>query len=265
MKKLLAAVGLSVSLSVALAHEFWLQPSRFLASAGDPVNVQVLVGERFRGERSEGRKSRIIEYRHHTAMGTADLTPALTGNTYGDVSVPLNSTGTHLFSFSNTPRFISMKADSFLLYLREDGLDNVIAARREQGTTDKPGREMYQRCAKTLVQAGAETDRTYAKNTGLPLEIIPVKNPYDQRFGQMAEFQILFMDKPVLNALVRYWNRGAGGQLHEERQRTNSLGNVEFRLRPGYNMVSVVHMVPAENRSQADWHSYWGSLTFGCR
>lgn len=265
MKKICFFLALSLSLGIALAHEFWLQPNRFFTSPGDQISLQVLVGDSFSGERSEGRKTRIIEYRHHTATGTADLTSILTGDTYGDVLVPLNMPGTHLFSFANTPRFLSMKADSFQLYLREDGLDNVIAARQERGETEKASRELYQRCAKTLVQVGTETDRTYAKNTGMPLEIIPARNPYDQRFGQVAEFQVLFIEKPVINALVRYWNRGVGNRLHEERQRTNSLGNVEFRLRPGQNMISVVHMIPAENRSQADWHSYWGSLTFGCR
>lgn len=265
MKKLWFAGCLSLLVSIAFAHEFWLQPSQFFASAGDIIRMEVLVGENFLGERSEGLKNRIVQYRHHTATGTADLTPTLTGGTYGQLSVPVNTPGTHLFTFANTPKFLSMKADSFLLYLREDGLERVIAARRQQGDNDKPSRELYQRCAKALVQVGPATDHTFGKDTGMPLEIIPTRNPYEQRFGQMAEFRVLFQDKPVAEALVRYWNRDAGNRLHEEKRRTNGAGEVQFRLRPGRNMVSVVHMVPAENTRQADWHSFWGSLTFGCR
>lgn len=270
MKKVFITAGLFISAGWALAHEFWLQPSHYVAQVGDSISLQVLVGEGFTGERSEGKKNRIVQYRHHTASSTTDLAPALTGDTYGDVRVTLRTPGTHLFCFANTPKFLTMKADSFLLYLREDGLNNVIAARQQRGDTDKPSRELYQRCAKTVVQVGGKTDQTYAKPTGMPLEILVAQNPYDQPPGQIAGFQVLFARKPVANALVRYWNRDAQNQLREEKQRSDALGWVRFRLRSGRNMVSVVHMIAASDTAQArygpaDWHSYWGSLTFGSR
>ena len=163
-----------------------------------------------------------------------------------------------------------MQADSFLLYLEEDGLDRVIAARKQRNDADKPSRELYQRCVKTLVQVGDKPDQTFAKSTGMPLEIMADKNPYAQRIGTPATFQILFAQKPVSGALVRYWNRDEANKLSEEKQRANAQGRVTFRLKTGRNMVSVVHMVPASDTAQAryqpaDWHSYWGSLTFGSK
>ncbi|MBD2755476.1 DUF4198 domain-containing protein [Spirosoma validum] len=268
MKKFLLLVGLLITVCAGLAfgHEFWLQPSRFFASVGEKINLQVLVGEGFVGERSEGKKNRISQYRHHTARGMTDLTPTITADTYGDVAVSLTPPGTHLFSFANTPKFLAMKADSFLLYLEEDGLDNVIAARKQQGETDKPSRELYERCVKTLVQVGTPiTDNTFVKNTGMTLEIIPTQNPYNQHPGQIAEFRILFEDKPLSGALVRYWNRDAANRLNEEKHHSNVQGLIQFRLRAGSNMVSLVHMIPEKDTNAADWHSYWGSLTFGCR
>ena len=275
MKKLSLLIALSLGLSIAFAHEFWLQPSQFFARVGDKINLQVLVGEGFAGERSEGKKNRIIQYRHHTDGIVTNLAPTLTGDTYGDVSVTLTTPGTHLFSFANTPKFLAMKADSFLLYLEEDGLDNVIATRQQRGETAKPSRELYQRCVKTLVQVGNNPTGTYAKNTGMPLEVMAVENPYAMRPGQTISFQILFMNKPLSGALVRYWNRATADQPaettpqnrppHEEKQRSDAQGRVRFQLRAGQNMVSVVRMVAAQDTTQSDWHSYWGSLTFGCR
>lgn len=267
MNKILVGVSLCLSLgaSAVFAHEFWLQPSRFFAKIGDKISIQILVGEHFTGERSEGKKNRIIQYRHHTAAGTQNLAAPLTGDTYGDVSVVVKTPGTHLFTFANTPKFLTMRADSFLLYLKEDGLDNVILARQQQGNTNKPSRELYQRCVKTLVQVGPKADETFAKSVGMPLEIMALENPYRQRPGQTAEFQILFQNKPLGGALVRYWNLNARNQLTEEQQRSNAQGRVRFPLRAGQNMVSLVSMVPSDDRSQADWISYWGSLTFGCR
>lgn len=265
MKNFLTILTFIISISLAFGHEFWLQPSRFFASVGDKISLQVLVGEGFLGERSEGKKNRILQYRHYTAGGATDLAPTLTGDTYGDVAVTLTVPGTHLFSFANTPKFLAMKADSFLLYLEEDGLDKVITARRQRNETNKPSRELYQRCVKTLVQVGPKTDITFAKNTGMILEIIPSQNPYGQRPGQVATFRVLFERKPLTGALVRYWNRDATNLLHEEKQRSDAQGLVRFQLRTGSNMVSLVHMVTEKDTTEADWHSYWGSLTFGCR
>jgi uncharacterized GH25 family protein len=261
---------LLIGVGAVLAHEFWLQPNRFFANVGDKLTIQTMVGEGFSGEQSNGKKEKILQYKHQSATGTADLAPTLTGDVYGTLPVSLTTVGTHLISFSNTPAFLAMRADSFLLYLKEDGLDNVISTRQQQGTASKPSREMYQRCVKTLIQVGDKSDNTFVENTGMPLEIIPAQNPYDQRPGQIATFQVLYGNKPLAKALVRYWNRNGSNPLSQERQRSDGQGRVRFRLRAGNNMVSLVHMTPyvrtdTTKPSPADWHSYWGSLTFGCR
>lgn len=252
-------------LSVAFGHEFWLEPTQFFARVGESIRVQILVGENFTGERSEGKKNQPTQFRHYVATGSEDLSPTHLGDLYGDVTVPLNTPGTHLISFANTPKFLAMKPDSFLLYLEEDGLDNVIEARKKQGATNKSSRELYERCIKTLVQAGPKTDDTFAKNAGMMLEISPAKNPYEQHPGQTAEFRLVFANKPLAGALVRYWNRDATNRVTEEKQRSDAQGRVRFTLRAGANMVSAVRMVPHNNPAEADWHSYWSSLTFGCR
>lgn len=260
-------IGLTL---VSIAHEFWLQPQRFFAAVNDVIPIEIMVGEGFQGERSEGKKNRIIQYVHVTSNQKEDLTPGLTNDHYGVTAVKLASPGTHLIAFANTPKFLSMRADSFLLYLKEDGLDNVIQARQQQNDTQKRSRELYQRCVKTLIQAGNKIDSTFAVNTGMPLEIIPAQNPYALKPGQSISFQILFKQKPLPMVLVRYWNRTAGNQLHQEQQRSDAQGRVRFQLRAGSNMVSLVRMIPHTDPNEtgsppADWVSYWGSLTFGCR
>ena len=276
MKKIYLTASLVLGLTLlAVAHEFWLQPQRFFAAVGDVIPVEIMVGEAFQGEHSEGKKNRIIEY-VHLANGTKeDLAPSITNDHYGVANVTLKTPGTHLIAFANTPKLLEMAPDKFLAYLNEDGLDNVIAARKQQGNEQKPSRELYRRCVKTLIQAGDKPDDTFAINTGMPLEIIPAQNPYTLRPGQTADFQVLFEKKPLPMALVRYWNRDAANKLTEEQQRSDAQGQVRFSLRAGRNMVSLVQMVPytgiaqtgmtQADFSQADWISYWGSLTFGCK
>jgi uncharacterized GH25 family protein len=264
--------GLAALLAVSLfatAHEFWLQPAWFFATPGDIVPIDILVGEGFRGEPSEGKNNRIVIYRHYSATDSIDLTPGLVGKNYGPVSIKFTQPGTHLVVFSNTPKFIKLPPDKFLEYLKEDGLDNVIAARQQQGQANKPSRELYRRCAKSLIQVGDKLDDTYARPTNLTLDITPTQNPYSLRQGQMAGFRVLFRGKPLADALVRYWaNPTATTKAIEVQQRSDADGRVQFKLSKGRNMVSVVRMIPNDeptpkNNQQADWQSYWGSLTFG--
>ena len=278
MKKISLTITLVLGLTLlAVAHEFWLQPQRFFAAVGEIIPTEIMVGEAFQGERSEGKKNRIIQYVHLANNTKKDLAPGIADDHYGVANVTLKTPGTHLIAFANTPKFLSMKADSFLLYLQEDGLDNVIAARQKLNKIDgqKRSRELYRRCVKTLIQVSDQPDNTFAINTGMPLEIIPAQNPYALKPGQLADFQILFEQKPLPMALVRYWNRDTTNKLTEEQQRSDAQGRVRFSLRAGRNMVSLVQMVPYKGPTQtgipnpdfpqADWISYWGSLTFGCK
>jgi uncharacterized GH25 family protein len=264
----LTGVGLVLSVW-ATAHEFWLQPTRFFVQPGQTVQVRTLVGENFTGEPSEGRKNRILLYKHYQPGGETDLPPTLTNDHYGEVAVTLTHPGTHVLLFANTPKFIRLDADKFLAYLNEDGLDNVIAARAEAGDTLKPGYELYSRCAKTLLQVGDNVPETLPKTPPLTLDIVPTENPYTLRAGQKLKFQIRFNDKPQPDALVRYWVKARTGNVTYELARSDNRGFVQFKLRPGQNMVSTVRMVPAEAQPNvpdpADWRSYWSSVTFGCK
>lgn len=278
MKRIYLVAGFCILLVlVAQAHEFWLQPGVFFAQPGQVVSIEVLVGEYFNGERSEGKKNRLLQYAHWAGRLKEELAPRLTEGHYGVVPLRLTTPGTHLVAFANTSKYLEMRADSFLLYLKEEGLDNVVLLRQQRGQSQARSRELYRRCVKTLIQAGPvrAADQTFALDTGMPLEIIPGKNPYGVKPGEWTEFQIVFDHKPLSGALVRYWNRPAAALkgppsvkpsgLSEEQQRTNAQGRVRFRLKAGYNMISLVQMTPHTETEQADWQSYWGSLTFGCR
>ncbi len=259
------------------AHEFWLQPGLFFVESGQTVPIEVLVGEHFNGERSTGKKNRIVQYTHWMEETKEDLSPKLTEGHYGVVPLEITKTGTHLVALANTNKFLSMRPDSFLLYLHEDGLEHIVQLRQERQQTQTRSREFYRRCVKTLIQAGPvkPTDKTFSIDTGMPLEIIPVKNPYSLKPGEWAEFRVVFDHKPLPNVLVRYWTRpfikgkelpdSKPQGLTQEHQRSDAQGRVRFQLRTGQNMVSLVQMVLITDPKEADWQSYWGSLTFGCR
>jgi uncharacterized GH25 family protein len=252
----------------AIAHEFWLLPPRFIVAPGSSYNLHVFVGEDFTGERWNGKSTRLTRLMQYTATDSADLTAAATVVDTLHTTIAFRKPGLHLVALTTNNAFTELAADKFTAYLQDDGLDNVVALRRQRNETTKPGREAYRRCAKTLLLAGPAdpTDQTFARPTGQILEIIPEQNPYALKAGAALTVRLLYEGKPLRRALVQVWQRGAPGQTATRRTKlyTNQNGRALFHLSaPGSYMVSAVHMVPATDRQMADWQSTWTTLTFG--
>ncbi|GGM90417.1 hypothetical protein GCM10010967_24290 [Dyadobacter beijingensis] len=222
-----------------------------------------MVGEDYQGEHSNGLKYKILMLDHYAGGKAKDIRASVKGDSLSHFEIAFSTPGSHLIAFNNTSKFIELESEKFNEYLRTEGLDNVAKMRLEKGDTLKPGKELYQRCVKTLVQVGGKNDQTFALNTGMPLEIIPKTNPYSVTKSTPVTFKVLFEQKPVRNSLVLAWHIVNGKATHES-LRSNAHGEVVFPIsNEGKWMISTVHMTPTNNSAEADWQSYWGSYTFG--
>ena len=253
-------------MSGAIAHEFWLQPADFFPKIGDAVSVLIRVGENFEGERWGGGSRRAEQLKISNLGGEKDLLSTLTQADSAVVSpnIKIEQSGTQMLTLATNSSFIELEPAKFLSYLKEDGLENAIEFRQKNKETNKNGRELYRRCAKTLLQVGNTPDAIPTRSSGMILDIIPQKNPYNLTKNQPLACQFLYESKPLAGALVRCWRR-AEGKTEIEFTRTDAKGNATFALvkkRTGIYMVSTVKMVRLENNPRADWQSTWGSLTF---
>ncbi len=265
MKKKTSILIFSLSLlaSFVFAHEFWLEPVKFLLKLNEKVTVNLMVGEDYNGEASNGHKYKIVKLDHFHKREIADLRSKVYGDSLSSIDMTFSENGSHLIAFNNTSKFIELEATKFNEYLRTEGLDHVIKMRVNAKDTLKSGKELYQRCVKTLLQVGDKTDETFAINTGMRLEIIPGTNPYDQKSTKPISFKILFDNKPLSNAFVLAWHRVNGASTHVT-MRSNNKGEVSFPIsKKGKWMISTVHMEETTISDQADWQSFWGSYTFG--
>ncbi|CAG5075039.1 hypothetical protein DYBT9623_05556 [Dyadobacter sp. CECT 9623] len=263
INKLLLLTGLLLLGTIAFAHEFWLEPLKFWLRKNEKVRIDLMVGEDYRGEYSNGTKYKILKLDHYGNNQKQDIRSKVYGDSLSRIDISFATGGNHLIAFSNTSKFIELEASRFNEYLRTEGLDNVVKLRIQGNDTLKAGRELYQRCVKTLIQVDDEKDNSYAINTGMRLEIIPDKNPYAQKSTKPISFKILFDNKPLKDALVLAWHMVEGKTSHTT-VRSDKNGEVTFPINPtGKWMISAVHMVTNSNTRHADWQSYWGSYTFG--
>ena len=263
MKKPLVT-SIVVLLSLVLsAHEFWLEPEKFIYQWNDDINVRFYVGENFEGQNWSGDSSKIQKLDLYYSNVKDDLTTYMTGNPGDSLQLKVLDEGTSMIAFNSTNSFIELEPEKFKAYLLEDGLYNALEYREANRETDRNGREYYQRSVKTLFQIGEPFGATAKKETGLPVDILLLDNPYEKQSGDTITAKILFEKNPLPHQLVKVWTR-----LDQQTRRidleSDENGMIRFRVeRQGTWMISTVRMVRIENDDRADWQSYWGSATWG--
>ncbi|WP_176133024.1 DUF4198 domain-containing protein [Hymenobacter sp. CRA2] len=263
-------MGLLLLGSAAAAHEFWLQPTRYVVPPGSRVHLGRWVGAAFRGERWGGQSAR-LEQLVHLQPGVAaptDLTASARQTDSLQTTAQLTQPGTHLLALRTNDAYLTLPAAEFEAYLKEEGLSDVSWQRQKYKQQDQPGREAYRRCAKTLVLAGAASapDSTFRRRVGHPLEIVPEQNPYLLRAGASLTVLVLADGRPLGSQPLQAWLRPTDGHPAQHfTLHTNQNGRALLRMQyPADVLLAAVRMTRLAKSSQADWQSTWASLTFTC-
>ena len=248
----------------ALAHDFWVQPSSFTPAVNEPLKVQLRVGDAFPGDLVPRNDQRIVRFAIVDSEGEKPIAGRDGSETAG-VARPAKN-GLHIIAYRSTTASVTLEAAKFEQYLRDKGLEQIIAQRAEQHSSDKPGREIYSRCAKALLTVGAASSSDNDRAIGLRLELIAETNPCTLGESHELGVRLEFEGKPCAGRLVV-----ARSPDHADLRvsgRTDEHGRVTLKLpEPGMWMLTAVHMIaaPAEPPGadlDADWESLWASLTF---
>lgn len=243
----------------ALAHDFWIEPTTFRPQVGETVGLVLKVGQNFRGD-PVPRMSESIEKFVLVSRAGEKAVEGVPGRDPAGIA-RISEPGYLVVGYRSRPRPIELPPEKFEQYLKEEGLEKVIAAREARGDSQKPSREIYSRCAKTLLDADGAGSNGYDRTIGMRLELVAEKSPKELGGGRSMPMRLLFEGKPLAGALVVAIHR----EDPEKRlsARTTASGRVTLDLAPaGVWLVKAVHMVPALPSSGADWESLWASLTF---
>lgn len=219
-----------LSSTIILAHEFWLMPNKFRAKINEPIYLTFYVGEDFMGDLWKRKKDKTLKLTHFTATKQVDLTDLSIRSDTNDISLTFKNEGIHVLALETKNSFIALEAQKFNDYLKDDGIENIYALREKKGELNKPSKEFYRRCAKTLIQVGAKSDDTFRQNTEMPLEIIPQQNPYVSKIGDKITVKVLFNGEPLLNKMIVTWNKTASVKTRQQKLRTNANGEMTFTL-----------------------------------
>lgn len=267
LKNLLCALAaIALTAVSAAAHDFWIEPTSFQPKPKERVSFDLKVGEHFVGESVARNPERIVRFVTLDAAGKDEAVIGFDGKAPAGL-YRTRDAGLLLVGYRSNTTAIELESAKFEAYLKLEGLEHVIEARKAKGQSEKKGLEVYSRCAKSLLlvgelpKDGGAPMTGFDQKLGFTLEVVPEKNPYALKIGDEFPVVVYYQGKPLEHALVGCMAKSAASA--EVRARTDKDGRVTFKLAAeGAHLVRVVHMVPAPAETGSDWESLWASLTF---
>ena len=278
-RRIVGIVGASVLLTmlvavVADAHDLFLRPRDFVVRAGSEVRVRVLNGT-FTSSESSVARDRL---RDLTVVGPSGTTHPDRSGWTDDAKesgwrVATSAPGTYLLGASLDQKTIRLTGTQFNGYLREEGLHDVVSARKTARQLGNPAHERYAKHVKALIRAqgnasAASTgaDTAYRVMLGYPAELVPLDDPYVLPAGGMLRVRAYADGRPIANQVVQAGGRTtSGGRIKQREVRTDAAGMARFRLDTrGTWYVKFIHMrdVPASAGDSVNYESKWATLTF---
>jgi len=258
----LVVVGLFPS-SLAAAHDYWIEPGTWTPEVGSVLAVRHLVGHAHELDevpRSEARIERFV------CLQEGEVRPIVGRD--GEVPagfVRLVSEGLHHVAYESRPVFLELPPERFRAYLFEESLGRIVTERQRRGEQESPGRELYSRCAKSIVRVGSSSSGSPTRPTGLTLEIVPLADPTRPSADAPFELplELRFQGQPLAGARLRATPLGSAGHAHPQAV-TDDDGRATLVLPDaGAWVLTNVHMErAAPNEEGADWRSWWASLSF---
>jgi len=169
-----------------------------------------------------------------------------------------NGRAAAVIAYASKPSFVELPAAKFEDYLRQQGLERIVAARAQRGERARPGREIFSRCAKAIL-TGARASIAVTQPLGLRYEIVPRGDPtfggapfrgrlvYQRTAAPGMRVEAVYLKQPSIRMSTR----------------SDAEGNFSFALpRAGVWLIKSVQMIDAPRGSKAEWESLWASLTF---
>ena len=243
----------------AFGHDMWIEPAAFHPQPGQMVGIKLRVGQELIGDpipRSTGLINQFV------VVDSEGRKPVV-GREGSDPAgyIRTGTKGMSVVGYRSNASEVELDAPKFNAYLKEEGLESILALRTKNKQLNAKVKEHFFRCAKSFVLTGAPTQEQTDKALGFPLELVAEKNPYLLRTGEELPLRLTYENRPMPGVLVVAIHRLQGEA--KQMARTDKDGRVRLKLGPtGMWLIKAVHMIPAAANSGAEYDSYWASLTF---
>lgn len=262
VRPLLTLLATLLFTAPATAHDLWLLPPSGPVADGKPVTIRAHSGMDFpKGDVAPDTAAflkRLVVY-PNGAVGEADA--AGKDGVSGLMTFTSEKPGLYVVAVRTKPRVLTLEADKFNAYLVSDGLPHIYLLRAKEGTLHQPGKERYSKSPKVLVRVGTGGLHDPTRPVGLPLEIVPLADPFARKPGEALPVRVLFDGKPLAEANLG-WDHPGDGDAPSGTVRTDAKGEALIPVtRAGLMTIRLTHMTRPKT-AEYEWESFWTTLTW---
>lgn len=265
---LTVATLLFAGAAILEAHDFWLVPNAFQVQDGAQIEVLGQTSSRFPTSEAAVTPERVADARILTATDEARIRDLSVSGTSLMIRHRPGSPGQRIVAVTLQPRSVRESAEGFRRYLTLEGAPEALERYDREGKlpTDSITRR-YAKYAKTLVEVGAGGPRAFSRVAGHPAEFVPMADPATLAPGDTLPVRFLYRGQPLAGAHVHAGSVQSLSSDEAERAvtlETDAEGVARVPIeRGGLWNVRALHIVPADEGSDADWDTHWVTLVFG--
>jgi uncharacterized GH25 family protein len=248
--------------AAAPGHDLWLIPADGPVAVGKPATIRANVGMAFPESVQAPDPERFKRRRLLPPAGSeATLDAAGQDGKSGLLRFTPAQPGIYAVAVETEPKVLSLSAERFNEYLVSDGLPHIYRLRAREGTLDRPARERYSKSPKALLRVGDGGRGDPCRSMGLPLEIVPLRNPFAVKPGEALAVRVLFQGKPLPEAHLG-WQHPGDGETARGTVRTSGKGEALVPIATAGPMtIRLTHMTRPKTEDY-EWESFWTTLTF---
>src|SRR5258708_1648255 len=190
---ILAAMVAASSTAPILGHDMWIEPAAFSPKPGQIVSLRLRVGQNLIGDPLPRNPALINAFVVEDPTGRKPVVGRDGADPAGFVRAA--APGMLVVGYHSNPSAVELTAETFNSYLREEGLDAVSALRMRRNETSTPARELFSRCAKTLLLSGPASGSQADRVLGFTLELTAERNPYTLHDGEELPVRLTYQTR----------------------------------------------------------------------
>ncbi len=266
-----------LALSNSEAHDSWLVADKTHVRPGETVRVAFVTSENFPISESATKPSRVSRWVATDGRRTEEIKGyRIEGDELVGRFTP-ETEGVFIASLGLHPRFIEIEAEQFDAYLLDEQAIHALESRKARGEGARAGREYYSKFATAIVCAWPDARGLQAAPAGNKIEIVAVDPPCTLTQGGQFRVRVLFDGRPGAGFHVKAGHAGLPPHSYAQERKTDSAGVATFELNRAGRWFVRTHAIRrieseqgtksskdnrADERSEADWESFWASMTF---
>lgn len=188
------------------SQDIWLRPAKYFYEPGDTALIQFATGEDFIARPLLPSASEIESLEFRNKVRFEDLRPHVGNDERTPVVIPALQEG-YQFIFFKTNRTLKFDGAEFNEFLKQYGADQIYAERQKGNRASQSAKILAANTVQLAFRVGRSEGQGWNPVQGLPIEVIPDKNPQTLKRGDRIQFTVYENGTPAFGVRVKIWNR----------------------------------------------------------